>query len=55
MFEDESVFVYLFYGQEGSEEDDRKIAAALAEVDEDLEVEIHFGGQPIYYYFVSVE
>ncbi len=55
MLEEESEIVTIYYGQEGSEEDARKIAAALAEVDEDLEVEIHFGGQPIYYYFVSVE
>lgn len=55
MLEDESEIVTIYYGQEGSEEDAKKIAAALAEIDEDLEVEIHFGGQPIYYYFVSVE
>ncbi len=55
MLEEESEIVTIYYGQEGSEEDAKKIAAALAEVDEDLEVEIHFGGQPIYYYFVSVE
>ena len=23
--------------------------------DDELEVEVHYGGQPIYYYFVSVE
>lgn len=55
MLEEESEIVTIYYGQDGSEEDAKKIAEALAEMDEDLEVEIHFGGQPIYYYFVSVE
>lgn len=55
MLDEESEIVTIYYGQEGSEEDAKKIADALAEIDEDLEVEIHFGGQPIYYYFVSVE
>ena len=32
-----------------------KIAKAIEGIDDEMEVEIQYGGQPIYYYFVSVE
>ena len=38
-----------------SEEDAEKIAEAIEEIDSEIEVIIERGGQPIYYYFVSVE
>ena len=55
MMDEESEIVTIYYGEEGSEEDAQKIASAVEEIDSDVEVEIHYGGQPIYYYFVSVE
>lgn len=55
MMNEESEIVTIYYGEEGSEEDAQKIASAVEEIDSDVEVEIHYGGQPIYYYFVSVE
>ena len=36
-------------------EDAEKIAKAIEGIDDEMEVEIQYGGQPIYYYFVSVE
>ena len=38
-----------------TKEDAEKIAKAIEEIDDEMEVEIQYGGQPIYYYFVSVE
>lgn len=55
MLEDDSELVTIYYGEEGSEEDAEKIAEAIEEIDSEIEVIIERGGQPIYYYFVSVE
>lgn len=55
MMDEESELITIYYGEEGTEEDARKIAEAIQKLDEEIEVEIHYGGQPIYYYFVSVE
>mgnify|MGYP000418621572 CR=1 FL=1 len=41
--------------EEVTEEDANALGAALEEKYPEVEVEIHFGGQPIYYYVISVE
>lgn len=55
MLNEDSELVTIYYGEEGNKEDAEKIAQAIQKVDEELEIEIQYGGQPIYYYFVSVE
>ncbi len=55
MLDEESELVTIYYGEEGTKEDAAKIAESVQELDDELEVEIQYGGQPIYYYFVSVE
>ena len=55
LMDEESELVTIYYGEEGTEEDAGRIAAAIEELDAELEVDIQYGGQPIYYYFVSVE
>lgn len=55
MMDEDSELITIYYGEEGKEEDAEKIADAMEALDSDIEVEIHYGGQPIYYYFVSVE
>ncbi len=55
MMDEESELVTIYYGEEGTEEDAAKIAESVRKMDDELEVEIQYGGQPIYYYFVSVE
>lgn len=55
MLDENSELVTIYYGEEGTKEDAGKIAEAVQKMDEELEIEIHYGGQPIYYYFVSVE
>ena len=52
--EDSSV-VTIYYGSEVSEEDAESLAATLEGECQDAEVELHFGGQPVYYYIISVE
>lgn len=55
LLEDESELVTIYYGEEGSEEDAERIADAITAENSEIEVIIENGGQPIYYYFISVE
>ena len=55
MVDEESAIICIYYGEEVTEEDANALGAALEEKYPEVEVEIHFGGQPIYYYVVSVE
>ena len=55
MIDKESAIVCIYYGEEASEEDANKLAEDIEEDYPDVEVEVHFGGQPIYYYVISVE
>ena len=55
MLTEESELVTLYYGEESSEEDAARIAAKIGLERLDVEFEIQAGGQPIYYYFISVE
>ncbi|MCI5883840.1 MAG: DAK2 domain-containing protein [Eubacterium sp.] len=51
----DSSLITIYYGEEGSEEQAREIAEKICQENEELEVEIENGGQPVYYYFISVE
>ncbi len=51
----DSEIIGIYYGEEVSEEDAKKFGDLVAEKYQDTEVEVHYGGQPIYYYVVSVE
>ncbi len=47
--------ITLYYGKEVTEEDAEQLAARIAEKYPDCDVDFHFGGQPVYYYIVSLE
>ena len=51
--DDELITVY--YGSDVSEEDAQTLTNDLAELFGDCDVEMHKGGQPLYYYLISVE
>lgn len=55
MIDDASSLLTIYYGQEASEEEAAEIEQEILASHPDMEVEIHFGGQPIYYYIISVE
>ncbi len=55
MMEDEESFVTLYYGQDTTSDVAEKIAETLEEKYEDIEVDIQKGGQPVYYFLISVE
>ncbi|MNI43881.1 hypothetical protein D3C73_982250 [compost metagenome] len=47
--------VTIFVGEEASKEVTESLVAWIQEIYPDVEVEVHDGGQPIYYYLFSVE
>lgn len=55
LVEDDSELISLYYGEEIKEEDANKVAEEIMTLYPDVDVEVHSGGQPIYYYVLSVE
>lgn len=55
MVNEESELISIYYGADITEEDAEKMQMAVETSYPDCDVEVHYGGQPIYYYIVSVE
>ena len=55
MLDEDSEMVSIYFGSDSSEDDAAVIAEAIEEKYPDVDVEINDGGQPIYYYVISVE
>lgn len=55
MLDEDSEIVTIIYGEDGNKEEAEAIETAVSELDEDLEIEIHEGNQPVYPYLISVE
>ena len=55
MMTDDAEVISIYYGCDASEEKAEALAAVLEEKYPDCEVEVNNGGQPIYYYIISVE
>ncbi len=55
MVDDDSSFITVYYGDGVTEDNARAIADKLSADLPSIEIEVHEGGQPIYYYIVSVE
>lgn len=55
MVTDDSGLITIFYGEEVAEEDARALYDRVVERYELCDVEIHRGGQPLYYYLLAVE
>ena len=51
----EAEFVTVFYGEDVSEEDARKASEIFTRKCPDAEVNLICGGQPVYYYIISIE
>jgi dihydroxyacetone kinase-like predicted kinase len=47
--------ITLYYGQEVTESDAEALADRIREAYPDCDVEVHNGGQPIYYYYIALE
>lgn len=55
LIEDDEELITIYYGQEIFKEDAEKLINHLAQKYDHLDFELHFGGQPLYYYLISAE
>ena len=55
LVDEDSAIITLFYGEDTSAEQAEALRDSLEEKFEDIDVELHYGGQPLYYYLISVE
>jgi len=55
LIDEDSAIVSVYYGEDMKQEEADELGAKIEEAYPDVEVEVHYGGQPIYYYVLSVE
>ena len=55
LIDEDSELISIYYGEDVKKEDADKLGEKLSDLYPDCDIEVHFGGQPIYYYVVSVE
>ena len=55
LVDEDSAIITLFYGEDTSKEEAEALKDLLEEKYDDIDVELHYGGQPLYYYLISVE
>ena len=55
MVDEDSAILSIYYGEEMKEDAANAIAEKVEDEYPEIEVEVHYGGQPIYYYVISVE
>ena len=55
MIDDQSTVISIYFGAEKTEEEAVELRTILSEEYPDCEIEVYSGGQPLYYYIVSVE
>ena len=53
--DDEVELLSIYYGSDTSKEDAEKLRAKIEELYSECDVELQYGGQPIYYYVISAE
>ncbi|CAI2595918.1 hypothetical protein AKUH3B110M_07180 [Apilactobacillus kunkeei] len=55
MLDEDSEVVTIIYGEGMTQDQADELAEQVESIDDDLEVEVHPGGQPVYPYLISVE
>ena len=55
LLDEDSELVSLYYGSDATKEQAEQLAGDIENTHEDVEVEVQYGGQPVYSYFISVE
>lgn len=55
LVDEDSELISLYYGQDVLPEDAEKFVQTLEDTYPDIDIDVHMGGQPIYYYVLSVE
>lgn len=52
---DEKEIITMYYGEDIKEEEAESLRKKIEELFDDVEVEVYYGGQPLYYYLMSIE
>ncbi|HBY71281.1 MAG TPA: dihydroxyacetone kinase, partial [Lachnospiraceae bacterium] len=55
LINEDSQLVSLYFGEEVKEEAAQELAKAVSDLYPSVDVDVQYGGQPIYYYILSVE
>ncbi len=55
MVDEDSELISIYYGEDMREEEAQQLRDRIEELYPDCDVELNYGGQPIYYYIISVE
>lgn len=55
LVDDDSELISIYYGEDVSEDDAQALSERIQDAFEQCEVELQYGGQPVYYYVMSVE
>ena len=55
MIDEESELISIYYGEDMKEDEAEALRAKVEKAFPDCDVELNYGGQPIYYYIISVE
>ena len=55
LVDEDSELISLYFGQDVQEADAQEFAGDVEALYPDVDVDVHMGGQPIYYYVLSVE
>lgn len=55
LVDEDSELISVYYGEDISEEDAMRLTEELEELYPNVDIDTHLGGQPIYYYVISVE
>jgi len=55
MIDDDTELISIYYGEETGEDDAQELASKIEEKHPMIDIEVHPGNQPIYYYIISAE
>ena len=55
LVDEDSELISIYYGEDVTEDDASALTEKVEELYPDVDVDTHFGGQPIYYYVLAVE
>jgi DAK2 domain fusion protein YloV len=55
MIHDNTEIISIYYGKDTQKDEAEALGEKIADIYDECDVEIHYGGQPLYYYILSVE
>lgn len=55
LYDEDVSIISIYYGEDTSEEDAEALSELIAEKYSDIDIDLLYGGQPLYYYLISLE